>query len=104
MPLVYCEINFILTWFATFLITGTVVNQMPSSGITGTKLYVPIVTLSNEDNLKPHEQLNSGFTRTINWSEYQSKVKTQKQDLIKVLRFKTDPSFKGKNRLFVLSY
>ena len=44
MPLVYREINFILTWFATFLITGTVVNQIPSSGITGTKLYVPIVT------------------------------------------------------------
>ena len=34
--------------------------------ITDRTLYVPVVTLSNEDNAKLLEQLKSGFKRTIN--------------------------------------
>ena len=40
--------------------------------ITDTKLYVPIVTLSTQDNSKPLQQLKPGFKRVINWNKYLS--------------------------------
>ena len=43
--------------------------------ITDTKLYVLVVTLSNQDNAKLLEQLKSCFKRTISWNKYQTKVK-----------------------------
>ena len=38
--------------------------------ITGTKLHVPAVTLSKEDDKKLLEQLKTGFKRTMKWSKY----------------------------------
>ena len=38
--------------------------------ITDAKLYVPIITLSVEDNLKLIKLLNKGFERPIYWNEY----------------------------------
>ena len=49
-------------------------NQIPTFAITETNLYVPIITLSTQDNaklLKP--LLKSGFKRTISWNKYLSK-------------------------------
>ena len=40
-----------------------------------TKLYVPVVTLSSQDNAKFLQQLKSGFERTIHWNKYQSDPK-----------------------------
>ena len=40
--------------------------------ITDTKLYVPVVTLSNENDTKHLEQLKIGFKRTIKWNKYRS--------------------------------
>ena len=40
--------------------------------ITDAKLYVPVVTLSTENNMKLLKQLESGFKRTINRNKYQS--------------------------------
>ena len=45
----------------------------------GTKLYVPVVTLSTKDNGKMIEQLKSGFKRKINWNKYQSKVSKERK-------------------------
>ena len=45
--------------------------------IKDTKLYVPVVILSTQDNAKLLHQLKSGFKRKINWSKYQSKVTVQ---------------------------
>ena len=44
--------------------------------ITDTKLYVPVVTLSTQDNTKLLQQLKSGFKRTINWNKHQSDPET----------------------------
>ena len=33
--------------------------------ITNTKVYVPITTLSTEDNVKPTKQLNKGFKKDL---------------------------------------
>ena len=34
------------------------------------KLFVPVVTLSTQDNSKLLQQLKSSFKRTINWNKY----------------------------------
>ena len=36
---------------------------------TDTKLYVPVVTLSAEDNAKLVKQLNEGFKRPVYWNK-----------------------------------
>ena len=45
--------------------------------ITDTKLYVPVVTLSTENNKKLLEQLKSGFKRTVKWTKYRSQMTIQ---------------------------
>ena len=69
---------------------------------TDTKLYIPVVTLSTQDNEKLLQQSKSGFKRTINWNKYQPKVSPERQN--QYLDFLIDPSFQGVNRLFVLSF
>ena len=70
--------------------------------ITETKLYVPVVTLSTEDNAKLLQQLKSNFKRKINWNKYESSLKTFAQN--RYLNYLINPSFRGVNRLFVLSF
>ena len=79
-----------------------VANQDPTFSITDTKLYVPVVTLSTQDNTKLLEQLKSGFKRTINWNKYQSKKSTEGQN--QYIDYLIDTSFQEVNRLFVLSF
>ena len=100
MPLINCEFNLILTWSSTCVITNS--TGAGRFAITDTKLYVPVVTLSTQDNAKLLEQLKSGFKRTINWNKYQPKVSPERQN--QYLDFLIDPSFQGVNRLFVLSF
>ena len=42
---------------------------MSTFKITDAKLYVPIVTLSVEDNSKLSKLLNEGFKRSIHWNK-----------------------------------
>ena len=66
MPLINCEINLQLTWYEKcFLEAGTVPNQGPRFKLTDTKLYVPVVTLSTQDNAKLLKQLESGFKEQL---------------------------------------
>ena len=48
MPLVNCEFNLILTWSRDCVITNSV--GAGKFAIQETKLYVPVVTLSTQDN------------------------------------------------------
>ena len=53
MPLITCEINLILAWSTNCIIVSTnVANQNATFEITDIKLYVPVVTLSTQDNSK----------------------------------------------------
>ena len=70
--------------------------------ITETKPYVPVATLSTQDNAKLLQQLKSSFKRTINWNKYESNIKTLAQN--RYLNHLINPSFQGVNRLFVLSF
>ena len=74
MPLINCEVNLILTWSSSCVLNSTnIPNQAAIFEITHTKLYVPVVTLSTQENTKFLQQLNSGFKRVINWNKYLSK-------------------------------
>ena len=103
MPLINCEVNLILTWSANCVIVSTdVANQNATFTITGTKLYVPVVTLSTQDNAKLLTQLKSGFKRTINWNKYLSKLELLAQN--PNLNHLVGPKFQGINRIFVLAF
>ena len=73
MPLINCEVNLILTWSSTCAIASVILaNQAATFAITDTKLYVPVVTLSTQENTKFLQQLKLGFKRVINWNKYQN--------------------------------
>ena len=99
-PLIDCEVNIILTWSSTCVITNS--TKAGRFAITDTKLYVPFVTLSTQDNTKLLQQLKSGFKGTINWNKYQSDTKTYAQN--QYSNHLVDRIFQGANRLFVLSF
>ena len=67
-----------------------------------TKPYVPIVTLSKENDTKLLQQLKSGFKRTIKWNKYRSQMTVQNNN--NNLNYLIDPTFNNVNRLFVLSF
>ena len=94
------EVSLFLTWSSTCVITNSTGEGRFT--ITDTKLYVPVVTLSTQDNAKLLQQLKSGFKRTINWNKYQLDPKTYSKN--RYLNHLVNPSFHGVNKLFVLSF
>ena len=70
--------------------------------ITDTKLYVPVASLSKENDIKLLEKLKSGFKRTIKWNKYRSLMTIQLQN--NNWNYLDDPTFTNVNRLFVLSF
>ena len=87
MPLINCEVSLILTWYKKCVITSKATRREVGSDnpvdeinyptgatfkINDTKLYVPVVTLSAQDDNKLLEQLKTGFKRTIKRNKYRS--------------------------------
>ena len=86
IPLINCEVELILTWFKICVVIDKLTRnadynadpivreidnpQNVTFNITDTKLYVPVVTLSKENDIKLLEKLKSGFKRTIKWNKY----------------------------------
>ena len=92
-----------MTWSANCVIVYTnVANQGTTFEITETNLYVPVATLSTQDNAKLLPQLKSGFKRTISWNKYLPKPELLAQNAN--LNHLIEPSFQGVNRLFVLAF
>ena len=119
IPLINCEITLILTWYIECVLVRRALrntpNPQPNPPIAATesptsvkfeisdcKLYVPIVTLSAENDKKLLEQLKSGFKRTIKWNKYMSQMSNQNKN--NNLNYLIDPTFSNVNRLFVLSF
>ena len=103
MPLINCEVNLILTWSSTCVLIATgIPNQAATFAITDTKLYVPVVTLSTQENTKFFQQLKSGFKKVINWNKYLSKPELLAQNTN--LNHLVEPSFQRINSLFVLEF
>ena len=72
---------------------GDNVNNKPRFGITDTKLYVPVVTLSTQDNEKLLQKIKPGFKRRINLYKNQSDLKLYPQELY--LDHLIKPKFQG---------
>ena len=118
IPLINCEVELILTWFKNCVLIykstreadynadpNTYEIDSPENAIfkiTDIKLFIPVVTLSKEDDIKLLEQLKSGFKRTIKWNKYRSQMTIQPQN--NNLNYLIDPTFMNVNKLFVLSF
>ena len=78
MPLINCEISVKLNWSKNcILVAGITANQNQEFQTTDTKLYVPVVTLSNQYNIKLLKKLESGFKRSIICKKCLSKTTNQ---------------------------
>ena len=64
MLLINCKVELILTWSKNCVISSA--TGKTKFALTETKLYVPVVTLSTDDNAKLLQQLKSNFKRKIN--------------------------------------
>ena len=106
MPLINCKIKLNLTWKKECVLSTDVGNAIFI--INDTKMYVPVVTLSKEDNKDFIEQQNKGFQRSIYWNEYKTKeikATVDNNNTANSARYiNLDPSFQGVNRLFVMAY
>ena len=102
MPLINCEIKLNLTWKKECVLSTGGGNAVFI--INDTKLHVPVVTLSKEDNKNFIEQQNKKFQRSIYWNEYKTKEVNEDADANLFKYINLDPSFEGVNRLFVMAY
>ena len=118
IPLINCEVSFtlrsancVITSLEKRLVAAVqgdnpeVRDNFPTNAtfkIKDTKLYVPVVTLSAENDNKLLEQLKTGFKRTIKWNKYKSEMSNQTRN--NNLNYLIDPTFTNVNRLFVLSF
>ena len=102
MPLINCKVKLNLTWKKECVLS----NQAGDAVfiINDTKLYVPVVNLSKEDNKDFTEQQNKGFQRSIYWNEYKTKEQNEDADNNVFKCINLDPSLQGVNRLFVMAY
>ena len=91
MSLIKCEIELVSKWTKNYLISEILRTSraVPSTDpveyelvtatagatfqINNAKLYVPVVTLSINDNIKFLENIKQGFKRTISWNKYSVK-------------------------------
>ena len=102
MTLINCKIKLNLTWIKECVLSTDGGNAVFI--INDTKMYVPVVTLSKEDNKDFIEQQNKGFQRSVYWNEYKTKEINENDDVNVFKYINLDPSFQGVNRLFVMAY
>ena len=102
MPLINYKIKLDLTWKKECFLSTDDDNAVLI--INDRKMYVPVVTLSKEDNKDFVEQQNKGFQRSIYWNEYKTKEINENADANVFKYINLDPSFQGVNRLFVMAY
>ena len=116
MPLINCKVKLSLRWIENFKLTTAPIDADANATgadsatfkITDAKLYVPIVTLSAEDNVKLSKLLGEGFKRSIYWNKYKVidniLVEIAANNEEKYIRELLDSSCQGVKRLFVLAY
>ena len=116
IPLISCEVSLELKWNKNCVITSLEERQVDAGppivrdnsptgatlAINNYKLYIPVVTLSKDDEIKLLTNLKSGFKREIIWNKYRSQMTTEA--INNNLNILIDPTFTNVNRLFVLAY
>ena len=101
IPLINCKIYIELNW-SKDCVMSTIANTILK--IRKTKMYVPIVTLSNKDNVKLVKLSEEGLEKPVYWNEYQTKIKSRNLENSNLTRFPLDASFQGVKRLFFLVF
>ena len=113
IPLINCEVSLELKWDKNSVITSQQIGQNLDGGNTAAptnaalaindcKLYVPVVTLSKDNEIKLLTNLKSGFKTEIIWNKYMSQISMQPAN--NNLNILIDPTFTNVNRLFVIAY
>ena len=113
IPLNSREVSLELKWNKNCVITSLEQRQVGARpkdnaptgatlSITKCELYVPVVTLSKDDEIKLLTNLKSGFKREIIWNKYRSQMTEEASN--NNLGILVDPTFTNVNRLFVLAY
>ena len=113
IPLISCEVVLELKWNKNCVITSiqreinldggnTDAPTGATLAINDCKLYVPVVTLSKDDEIVLLTNLKSGFKREIIWNKYRSQMTAEA--INNNLNILIDPTFTNVNRLFVLAY
>ena len=105
MPLINCKMELSLKWIKNCVLTAATTATFK---ITDAKIYVPIFTLSAEDNAKLSKLLGEGFKRAVHWNKYKvidNKVveiatANEEKYIIELL----DLSYQGVKRFFILAY
>ena len=101
MLLINCKVELSLKWNENCMLFSKEGNSV--FAITDTKLYVPIVTLSAEDNVKLSKLLGEGFKRSIYWNKYKV-IPNKTYNANQYIRELLDSSYQRVKRLFVLAY
>ena len=96
MHLINCKFKLNLTWKKECVLSTDAGNAVFI--INDTKMYVPVVTLSKEDNKDFIEEQNKGFQRSTYWNEYKTKEINEKADANVFKYINLDASFQGVNR------
>ena len=65
IPLINCKVEISLKWNENCNLTTA---NTATFKITDAKVYIPIVTLSSEGNVKLSKLLSEGFKRPIYWN------------------------------------
>ena len=101
MPLINCKVELPLSWDRNCVLSNLVGASIFK--ITDAKLYVPIVTLSKEDNAKLSKLLSEAFKRPVYWNKHKiiPNKTCNENDYIREL---LDASYQGVKKLFVLTY
>ena len=67
MPWINCEFSLQLKWSRNcIIVTGTANHQNPNFETNDTRLFITVVTLSTQEDIKHLKKLESGFKRAIN--------------------------------------
>ena len=101
MRLIDYKVELSLSWNPNGILT--ILDGASNFTITDAKLYVPIVTLSIEDDAKLSKQLSEGFKRSVYWNKYQI-VSNKTYNENQYIRELLNASYQGVKRLFVLTY
>ena len=90
-----------LTWNPNCVLSNLVGNS--NFTITDAKLYVPIITLSAENNAKLSKLLSEEFKRSVYWNKY-TIIPSKTYDENDPMRELLDSSYQGVKKLLVLAY
>ena len=96
-----CKVELSLSWDPNCILTSLDGNL--TFTITDAKFYVPVVTLSIEDNAKLSKLLSEGFKRPVYWNKYKV-IPNKTYDQNHYIREFLDASYQGVKILFVLAY